>query len=183
MSLAEVETERLLLRPFTMDDVDDHQRAVYGDPDAMKYMPGRAPRTREQTERLVAFFVEHWQQKGFGPWAVLHKADAIMIGECGLNTVTDTSEIEVQYALDKAYWGQGIATEGAKASLRYGFERLKLEQIIALAMPENIASRRVMEKLGMIYQRIAHYYKMDLAYYTISQAAFQPDDSMYLLRE
>jgi ribosomal-protein-alanine N-acetyltransferase len=66
--------------------------------------------------------------------------------------------------LDKPYWGKGLATEGSHTSLRYGFEIVKLERIVAIAKPENIASRRVMEKVGMKYEKNAHFYNTDVVY-------------------
>jgi RimJ/RimL family protein N-acetyltransferase len=176
-----VETARLRLRPFTLDDVDAYYAAVYGDPDVMRYLPGGVPRSRERTQQIVEFFMHHREQNGFAPWAVIHKADNRLIGECGLNTVFDSRprEIEVLYALAKPYWGQGFATEGARASLRFGFEEVDLQRIIGLAMPENTASRRVMEKLGMRYEGIKKYYGMKLATYTITREAFRWDGSPY----
>jgi ribosomal-protein-alanine N-acetyltransferase len=90
-----------------------------------------------------------WKQHGFGRWALIHKPDKKLIGWCGLAPLDKTDEIEIGYGIAKEYWGRGLTTEAAAATIRYGFEELKLNQIVAVAMPENIASRRIMEKIGM----------------------------------
>ncbi|MDJ0519843.1 MAG: GNAT family N-acetyltransferase [Trichodesmium sp. MO_231.B1] len=92
-----------------------------------------------------------------------------------------TPEIELGYLLNPAYWYRGLATEAAKASLKYGFEELKLKEIVAVAQPENIASQRVMEKLGMKYEKDANYYQTNVVYYTIFRKEYYPDSSLYLL--
>ena len=178
-----IETARLRLRPFTVDDLDALHAAVYGDAEVTRYLPGGAPWPREKVQKLIAFYVKHWEEHGFGPWAVIHRADSRFIGEAGLNTVpkTDPPEVEVLYAYARAYWGRGIATESASASLRYGFEEAGLERIIALAFPENIASQRVMQKIGMTHEGLQYYYDADLETYSISREAFQWDGSPYRL--
>ena len=86
------------------------------------------------------------------------------------------------YRLDQLYWHQGIATEATKASLRYGFEEVKLNSIVAITAPEHLASRRVMEKAGLKYEKDAHFYNLDVVYYALAQKAWQPDESLYILR-
>ncbi len=76
--------------------------------------------------------------------------------------------------LDTPYWGKGLATEAAQASLRYGFEALKLDRIVALAYPENLASQRVMEKIGMHYEKTADYHGITAVWYAITANQFQP---------
>ncbi len=174
-----VETARLLLRPFTLDDADAYYEAVFCDPDVMRYLPGGEPRPRERVEGTIRWDVDHWEQHGFGLWAVIHKADNKLIGHCGLQVIPDSTEVEVAYALAKSYWGGGLASEGAHASLRFGFEELGLDRIVAVAVAENTASRRVMGKIGMIYEKIAQVYGTELPYYAISREQFQPGDAVY----
>ncbi|MBX3086607.1 MAG: GNAT family N-acetyltransferase, partial [Anaerolineae bacterium] len=103
-------------------------------------------------------------------WGVVHRADNALMGQCGLNRLPDGA-VEVFYALAKGYWGQGLATEAAHAAVEYGFEVVKLLQIIALAYPDNTASRHVIEKLGMRYQGTTdRYYNIEFAYYTLDAA-------------
>jgi ribosomal-protein-alanine N-acetyltransferase len=106
-------------------------------------------------------------------WAVIHKADGKLIGRCGLCFLDKTPEVELGYLLDKSYWRRGLATEGSHASLKYGFEVIRLEKIVAIAKPENIASRRVMEKVGMKYEKDAYFYNTNVVYYAISRDVYQ----------
>ena len=109
-----------------------------------------------------------------------------MIGHCGLQFIHVTPEVEVTYGLAKAYWRMGLASEAARACLRYGFEQLKLDRILALADPGNVRSHLVMERIGMRYLKTEYYkddlYEGDLIYYAISRDAYNPDGSMYGLR-
>lgn len=182
--MAEIETARLRLRMFRAADADDYQRLIHGDPDVMRYLPGGVPRSRDRTEASIAAIVEHWDQYGFGLWAVETKNGKEYLGNCGLMTVPNMADtVEVAYALGKPYWGKGIATEAARASLRFGFEHLRLEQIVALAFPPNVASQRVMDKIGMCRAGITdRYYQTDLVLYTLARADFRPGDEAYVLK-
>ncbi|MEH1882174.1 GNAT family N-acetyltransferase [Nostoc sp.] len=82
----------------------------------------------------------------------------------------------------RCYWNQGIASEATKASLRYGFEEVKLDRIVAIAAPEHTASRRVMEKCCMKYEKNAHFYNLDVAYYALARSEWRLDDSVYILQ-
>lgn len=169
-----IETERLLLRQFTLYDVDDLLRQVYSDPIAMRYLPGREPRSREQTEQTVQRFIDHWEEHCFGGMAVIHRADQQLIGQIGLQCVPGETAVEIFYAIARSYWGKGLTTEAARAVLAYGFEKAGLDRIMAVAVPENIASQRVMQKIGMTGGDLttAYYGGAELAYYAITRQAF-----------
>ncbi|NEO29512.1 MAG: GNAT family N-acetyltransferase [Symploca sp. SIO3C6] len=164
--MPDLETARLKLRKFTLDDADDLYR-IYDNPEVMKYV-GNGARTRKETEAGLLSMIQHWQQHDFGMWAVIHQQDHILIGRCGLCFLDKTTEVELGYLFDKFYWGRGLATEASLAALKYGFEVVKLKRIVAVAKPENLASRRVMEKVGMKYEKDAHYYDSDVVYYSIT---------------
>ena len=168
--MPEIETARLYLRQFTPDDLDELYR-IYSDAETMKYLLG--VRTREATESAIHAMLKRWEENNFGMWAVVHKIDRKMIGRCGLGFLDNTREVELGYALDKVYWNQGLATEASFASLNYGFKILKLERIVAIARPENIASQRVIQKVGMKYEKNAHYYETDVVYYSIARQSYQ----------
>ncbi|MBX3064699.1 MAG: GNAT family N-acetyltransferase [Anaerolineae bacterium] len=169
MSETILTTERLTLRPFTLDDLQDHHRAVFKDPDVMRYLPGGAPRTIDQSKKSTEYFVKHWAEHGYGLFAVIHRADDRLIGHCGLNVLKEDGSVEIAYAIAKPYWGQGLTTEASQAVVDHGFDVLKIAQIIGLAVPTNIASRRVMEKIGMKFQGITRdYYNMEFALYNIT---------------
>ena len=173
LKLPEIETERLLLRQFTPADLELYTERIFADPDVTRFLPKRDISPRERAGRVLKYFGEHWQKHGFGDWAVTAKADGELMGHCGLNFVPEVGEVEVEYALAKAYWGRGIASEAARASLKFGFETLRLPRIIALADPQNIASWRVMEKVGLTYQKEVFFFGMQLVYYQIERGEYE----------
>ena len=93
---------------------------IFADAEVMRYLPKRDLAPRERAERTIAFFNDHWSRCGYGVWAVTDKITGEFIGHCGLNFVPEAEEVEVLYALRKDHWGQGIATEAARASVRFG---------------------------------------------------------------
>jgi RimJ/RimL family protein N-acetyltransferase len=179
--MPEIETLRLQLRHCTFADADDLAR-IRGDAEVMRFIGDRKPQSKEKVGELLREIIVHWQKHNFGRWAVINKADNQFIGICGFNYLNHTEEIEIGYLLAKSAWGKGLATEAAKACLRYGFEELQLEQIVAVAFPENIASRKVMEKLNMRYIKLEHLNEGLVAYYEIWRKEFKPDDSLYILK-
>jgi RimJ/RimL family protein N-acetyltransferase len=152
-----VETERLLLRPWADDDVDA-LASVFAEPEVWRYPFGRAF-SREETERFLASKQAQWARYGFGSWAAVLKEDGRLIGYIGLAVPEWLPEVlpavEVGYRLHPDHWGRGLATEGASASLDYGFRTLALDRIIGIFTPENAASGRVMEKLGLRHRGMA----------------------------
>ncbi len=183
VTIPTVETTRLLLRPLASTDLDDYTRLIFADAEVMRFLPKRDLAPRERAERTITVFNDHWLQRGCGVWAVTDKVTGDLIGHCGLNFVPEAGEVEVLYALRKDRWGDGIATEAARASVRYGFEYAGLARLIALAVPENVASRRVMEHLGFAYEKDAHYFGLDLVYCVLPRERFRPDGSIFLVRQ
>jgi RimJ/RimL family protein N-acetyltransferase len=181
MKIPEIETKRTLLRAFSPDDLDD-LATIFSKPSVMRYMPGGRPRSREQTEETIRATLRHWEEHGFGWWAVISKEGQQLIGWCGLARLDSGSEVEVLYLLDEPYWGNGLASETARAALRYGFEELGLKQIAAVAVPENIRSRRVMERVGMVYEKVGRYHGSDLAYYVVRREEFEAGSDPYIVR-
>lgn len=178
-----IDTARLRLRPFSPDDAPAYHAAILSDADVMRYLPTGEPLPAAHTGPVLDRIRDHWDQHHYGLWAVIHRADDRLIGHCGLHMLPEGTDVEVAYALAQAYWRQGLAAEAAHASLRYGFETLGLERIIAVAVPANTASLRVMEKIGMTYQGVIPAYATELPCYALARAAFQPGDAPYTLRE
>jgi ribosomal-protein-alanine N-acetyltransferase len=149
-----LETERLLLRHQTMMDLDA-LHALYSDPEITKYIPD-APRNYAETKEELEWFLNgHPKHPELGLWATIHKGTGKFIGRCGLLpwTIDGQPEVEVAYTLARGYWGQGLATEAARAILQYGFEKLNLARLICLIDPQNTASQRVAEKIGMTLEK------------------------------
>ena len=167
----DIETARLCLRKFTLDYLDKYV-ALMGDYRVGRCFPKGEGYNREESEKSLENILEHWAKHGFGIWAVFRKEDNCFLGRCGLNNIAETSEIEVDFVITPEYWGCGYATEAAKAALLYGFKDLGFEKIIALAKPENIASKKVMMKNGMRYQRTAEYWGINCDIFEITTTEF-----------
>ena len=166
-----IETPRLTLRPFKRDDLDA-LAALNADPDVMRYIGDGKPQSRAQTEMRINAILDHWEQHGFGLCAVVDRATRAFIGFCGLQYLDNTSEIEVGYRLAKRFWGMGLATEAAGATLRYGFEELGLDRIVAVVHPENVTSQWVVQKIGLRYVKDARFYNSDVEYHAITREEF-----------
>src|SRR5262245_13119422 len=147
--MPEIETDRLLLRMFCPDDVDD-LASLFADPQVMRYVGDGNPGGRVEAERALKGVLQHWQTHGFGRWAVADRKTGEFTGFGGLRSLFGIPE--VVYHLAKAHWGKGLATELAQASLRFGFQERRFDRIVAIAKPQNLASVHVMEKLGMHYE-------------------------------
>ncbi|KPL03861.1 MAG: hypothetical protein AMJ90_02830 [candidate division Zixibacteria bacterium SM23_73_2] len=152
-----LETERLVLRPYTMDDLFELHKIV-SQKEVMKYLPEKVM-TQKQTEKTLTWIIDCYKEntqkkiKKFSVGVFL-KENKKLIGWCGLGPLEfDPSEIEIYYGLSKSYWGKGFATEAARAILDYGFLIIGLKKIIAIVMPQNNASKRVIEKMGMVYRK------------------------------
>jgi RimJ/RimL family protein N-acetyltransferase len=172
----ELETDRLLLRQWREEDLDPYAR-ICADPEVMRYLPGIL--TREESAKQIERFVRHWEEHGYGLWAIEEKKTGTFIGFIGLLRQDDWSEgehkVEVGWRLDRSFWGNGLATEGALASLRYGFNRLKLPRIISICDPRNSASWRVMEKCGLTYQGEIHWRGYEDIWYAIDRDEWEAD--------
>jgi ribosomal-protein-alanine N-acetyltransferase len=148
----EIETERLLLRPFTRAD-GEMLFSLYGDARVMSIRK-IGPQTRAQSEAQLLEIVSHWRRRGFGLWAVLEKTSGAFIGECGLREIAAGGpEIELSYGLLPETWGRGLGSEAARAALAFGLEVAGLRTIYAIARADNGRSRRLMEKLGFKFEK------------------------------
>lgn len=151
-----LETERLLLRQFTPDDVDNLV-ALDGDPEVMRYINGGRPTPREEIahDYLPAFFRYYERFLGYGFWAAIEKRTGEFLGWFHFRPAPGgpLDEPELGYRLRRSAWGQGYATEGSKALIGKGFSELGARRIWATTMAVNLGSRRVMEKAGLRFVR------------------------------
>jgi ribosomal-protein-alanine N-acetyltransferase len=178
MELPQIETARLRLRPYTLDNLED-LHCLWTDPDVRRYLFDNKMMSRGQAASDIQRSIACFQINGFGEWAVCLKGKEPLIGFCGFRFIGDPSEVELLYGLAPAYWSQGLTTEAARAVLRYGFEEHNLSCIVASADAPNVASLRVMEKVGMRFERRVRKHNLDLLYYALLREAFQWDDSYY----
>ena len=149
-----LETKRLLLRHFTLDDLDD-LFALYRDREVTQYMPD-APKSYDETKEELEWIIEeYYGHCGFGLWATILKETNMFIGRCGLVpwTIEKREEVEVAYALARKYWGQGLGTEAAQTIAQYGFEHLHFSRLICMVTCEHHASIRVAQKIGMTFEK------------------------------
>ena len=124
MSCDELETERLKLRMWRESDLDDYAELT-ADPLVMRYLqPGKPPFTRADAWRSIAFFMGHWQMRGYGHWAVEEKASGRMIGRIGFLNPEGWPGFEIGWTLARHAWGKGYATEGGRRALDYAFKDL-----------------------------------------------------------
>jgi [ribosomal protein S5]-alanine N-acetyltransferase len=164
-----LETPRLLLRNFQLDDIPQ-LAAILADPQVMKFAPNGVLSTAE-TEAKVAGFMRSYQTFGFSKWAVIHKASLELIGYCGiaLENIDQHPEREVGYRLATRYWGQGLATEAATATVEYGLRQLKLPYLLGIVERANVASVRVLEKVGMHYTHETYFHGISMDVYRIEK--------------
>ena len=146
-----LETERLLLREFDEADVVPFY-LMGSDPAVLRYTgdPAGGLKSMQQAlEVLRSRPLADYRKYGYGRWACVLKANAEVIGFAGLKYLPDLREVDIGYRLLPAYWGRGLATEASRAVLDYGRTRLDLERVIGLVDPANVASVRILEKLGL----------------------------------
>ncbi|WP_091202527.1 GNAT family N-acetyltransferase [Micromonospora narathiwatensis] len=151
-----LETERLVLRPFTDDDVD-HLFALDNDPDVMRFINGGRPTSRDtiRARTLPRLLHDHACLGTRGYWAAEEKPTATFLGWFEFRPLDEHSRavVELGYRLNKTAWGKGYATEGARALIGKGFTDLGVERVTANTMAVNTRSRRVMEKAGLSFLR------------------------------
>lgn len=143
-----LETERLALRRFTLDDLDTLAR-LHADPMVTRYLGGvkdRATTEAQMRTRILDYYEQH---PGLGVWATIERATGDVAGFHVLNHIQGESDIQVGYALFTDFWGRGYATEMSVALLRYGYARLALPQINAITDLGNTASQQVLLKAGL----------------------------------
>lgn len=140
-------TDRMLHRAFTVDDAEV-AFALNSNPLVMRYTAEPMAQSLEATRQHIADYPD-FEKVGYGRWACVLKETEQIIGFCGLKYLEDLDEVDIGYRFFPEYWGQGLATEACRASLEFGFSQLQLKQIIGLVVPENAASIRVLEKVGM----------------------------------
>ena len=147
-----IETERLILRSWEADDAEAYYR-INQDAKVIEFLLG--PLSIQQVNNFIGGMNQQFEETGFTLWAVEEKKSGDLIGFIGLNIPKWESEftpcVEIGWRLGSQYWGNGYASEGAKAVLEYGFNQCKLNEIVSFTVPENLRSIRVMERIGMMH--------------------------------
>jgi RimJ/RimL family protein N-acetyltransferase len=144
-----IETERLRLRPMDMDDLDELV-ALHADPEVTRFI---RPLDRAAAEERLRGDESEWRQRNHGLLAMLERGDGAFLGRCGLKYWPQFDETELGWALRREAWGQGYATEAARACLEWGFAELDVPYLTAMINPENVRSIKVAERLGLAPMR------------------------------
>lgn len=146
-----LETNRLILRELNIDDAKNFYELNLN-PNVVKYTGDKAFANVAEAQIFLNNYKDY-EINGFGRWAVIDKSNGEFLGWCGLKYVQELNETDIGFRFFEKHWGKGFATESAKACLEFGFEKLKLKSIVGRAMAKNIASIKVLEKLGLKYER------------------------------
>ena len=162
------ETARLIHRAMVPGDAEAFY-ALNSHPDVMRYT-GEPPIASLEDARAAIEHYPDFRTVGYGRWGCVLKGTGELIGFCGLKYLDDLDEVDVGFRLLPEYWGRGLATEACRASLAFGFETIGLASVIALVLPENGASVRVLEKCGMTCRCTVNYDGLDALKYVIERA-------------
>jgi RimJ/RimL family protein N-acetyltransferase len=163
-----LETARLTLRPLRDDDLDE-MCLLLGDRDGLALWG--EPLDHEGSRRWIERNKERYRAHGFGRCAVILRATGALVGDCGLHrtVVEGVSEVELGWIVARAHRGEGIATEAGLAWRDFAFTRLGLDRIVSMISEQNLASRRVAEKLGMTVERTAFWGGAQMLMYSSSR--------------
>jgi RimJ/RimL family protein N-acetyltransferase len=163
-------TRRLRLRPRTMADLEANM-AMDLDREVHCYIFAHPPDPRRHRAELIRRIGSGWPERG-GLWVAEWAHEPGFLGWCGIFPLEDSGLLEIGYRYVRVAWGQGIGTEAARAVLDHGFRSLGLDPMVAVAHPDNRASRRVLEKIGLRSEGLARHYGEDLAFYRLTRAEY-----------
>jgi len=167
-----IETQRLVTKKLTESDLPWLIEMRSPEP-VHRYLGGTALQNPEKLARRLKFYIECYEKFGFGSCVTMLKSTGEWMGTSGLQPLEDTGEIEVGYNFSEKFWRQGFGTEICMGWLRYGFHTCGLERIVAVAVPENVGSWRIMEKCGMTYEKTEPHYGIDCVFYAVSRSDFE----------
>ena len=167
-----LETDRLILRMFRQDDLDEYA-AICADPEVTRYLGDGTTLDRAGTWRQMAVLVGHWHLLGYGQWAVEERATGRLLGRLGFLNPEGWPGFELGWVLGREYWGKGYASEGARRALAYAFTEMGREHVISLIHPDNHNSMRVAERLGESVEGRTQLFNHDVIVYGISREQWQ----------
>jgi RimJ/RimL family protein N-acetyltransferase len=172
--LPNLETPRLALRPLGLADLEDWL-AMDLDPSVARFIWGAPPDPEAHREVLQGRFANAWPKLG-GIWVVEERAAPGFLGWCGLFPLEKTGLIEIGYRYLPKAWGRGIATEAAGCVLDQGFRSFAFDPIVAVSHPDNLASHRVLQKIGLVRQADAVHYRQKVSVFHLSRADYLASD-------
>jgi RimJ/RimL family protein N-acetyltransferase len=161
-------TERLVLRAYDMDDLDQLHAVLYSDDDAMRLLGG--PRDLAGTRAALERSMNQHDHAGYSFWPVLERESGLLVGEAGLFPLApDGPDIALGYAFGAAHWGKGYATEAARAVLVEAFGALGMDRVVAITREANLGSRRVLEKLGFRMEGVRHVWGAEQLFFVLER--------------
>lgn len=166
MVIPTIQTSRLVLRPWRADDADTWF-SILQEQGILHYFPNPKPPPREKADSYIAHHQKQWEERGYGHWAVVTPEDGQVVGWNGLEYLPELGETEVAFLLSSRVWGRGYASEAARAALNFGFETARLDKIIGLVHPDNIASISVLEKCGLRFVDHVQLWGMAMSRYAL----------------
>lgn len=169
-----LETQRLILREFTIDDLDDFA-SLMADPEVMRFSLKGPMEDKEQArEYLQKRILDHYIQYGYGLYAAIHKEDHCLIGFVGLmsQVIDGENKTELGYRLYPHYWGKGLATEAALAVCQYAFDELAMNDLISIIDPQNKRSLEVAKRVGMHFWKNTVYHGFSVGIYILKKPIY-----------
>ncbi|MCE7033762.1 GNAT family N-acetyltransferase [Bacillus cereus] len=145
-----IHTKRLFMRKPLIEDVEQFYSIIKEDA-VGKWLAKSSGMSKEEAKDYVIQLISHWEQYDFGVWLLVNRNTDKLLGHCGLRKIDETGEIEIMYLLDPEYWGNGYASEAAKASIQYAKEMMNEKRIIARVKVENENSKKLLRNLGFTY--------------------------------
>ncbi len=167
-----IETDQYLIRDIEHTDIQG-MFELDSDPEVHRYLGNQPIQSLEEAEKVIYFIRSQYEEFGIGRWAIELKESGDFVGWTGLKYEQglrpDRSYYDLGYRLKRAYWGKGIATETALEALKYGFEQMNLTQICGAADIDNVASNRVLKKVGLQFVEIFEFQGLPINWYTLSK--------------
>jgi len=174
--MIELSTERLLLRPFSLDDVDA-LHTLWADREVRRYLfDGEVP-ARERVVAMVENSVEGFAELGYGFFSLrLRQTPATIMGFSGFRPFDEAGVVEMLFAVEPSSWGSGFATEAGREVLRFGFEQCELRRVVATTDTPNQRSVRVLQRLGLFFEKRRERHGLDTVYYAMTAEEFRASD-------
>jgi RimJ/RimL family protein N-acetyltransferase len=172
MQIPKIITKRLIMRGFQEEDLDAYAD-MCGDGEVMRYIATGKTLSRDESWRNMAMILGHWQLRGYGMWAIEERRSGEMLGRVGCWQPEGWIGLEIGWTMRRPFWGQGFATEAARVAMEYAFEELQQTHVISLIRPDNMASRRVAEKLGEKLKGTMEFLGSEAVIYGISREVWE----------
>lgn len=174
--MIKLSTERLVLRPFCLDDVDA-LHSLWADREVRRYLFDGEVQARESVVEMVETSVAGFEEVGYGFFSLRRRqAPTDIMGFSGFRPFDEVGVVEMLFAVEPAHWGRGYATEASREVLRYGFEQCDLRRVVATTDTPNQRSVRVLQRLGLFFEKRRERHGLDTVYYAMTADEFRASD-------